>query len=86
MSLESLNKAADECFVQSMPKVRTREEHEAAIKVWNQLLDQAIAGAIRTRDQYVEEKEYDHAAIARDMADYFRTMKATKDAPFRPAT
>src|SRR4051812_9154625 len=64
MSLQSLNKAADECFQASMPQVRTLEEHEAAIEVWNQLLDDAIANAIRARDRYVEEHRYEHAAIA----------------------
>jgi hypothetical protein len=86
MSLQSLEKAADDCFTLSMPKSRTREEHEAAIDVWNKLLDDAIANAIRARDQYVEEKRYEHACIARDMAEYFKAMKATKDAPFQPAT
>jgi hypothetical protein len=86
MSLQSLNKAADECFQASMPQVRTRDEYQAAIEVWNQLLDDAIASAIRARDRYVEEHRYEHAAIARDMAEYFRAMKATKDAPFTPAT
>ena len=84
MSLQSLNKAADECFQQSMPRVRTREEHEAAIEVWNQLLDDAIANARRAWDRYVEERRYEHAAIARDMAEYFEAMKASKDAPFQP--
>ena len=86
MSLRSLEKAADECFTQSMPKVRTREEHEAAVAVWNKLLDDAIANAVRTKDQSIEEHRYEHAAIARDMAEYVRAMKVTKDAPFTPAT
>jgi hypothetical protein len=86
MSLQSLNKAADDCFQQSMPQSPTREEHDAAIEVWNNILDDAIANAIRTRDRYVEEKRYEHACIARDMAEYFKAMKATKYAPFRPAT
>ena len=86
MSLQSLEKAADECFTLSMPRAKTREEHEAAINVWNKLLDDAIANAIRARDQYVEERRYEHACIARDMAEYFKAMKATKDAPFQPAT
>jgi len=47
MSLQLLNKAADECFVRSMPAAHTREEHEAAIEVWNKLLDDAIANAVR---------------------------------------
>jgi hypothetical protein len=28
---------------------------------------------------------YEHAVIARDMAEYFKAMKATKEAPFRAA-
>jgi hypothetical protein len=84
MSLQSLNKAADECFRQAMPRARTREEHEPGIEVWNQLLDDAIANARAAWDRYVEERHYEHAAIARDMAEYFRAMKATKDAPFQP--
>ena len=86
MSLQSLEKAADECFQAAMPQVRTREEHEAAIAVWNELLDSAIASAAVLKDRYLEEKRYEHAAIARDMAIYLGAMKATKDAPFRPAT
>ena len=86
MSLRSLEKAADECFTQSMAIVRTREDHEAAIEVWNKLLDDAIDNAIRAKDQFIEEKRYEHAAIARDMAQYFKAMKATKDAPFPLAT
>ena len=39
MSLESLEKAADDCFTQPMRLVRSRVEHEAAIDVWNKLLD-----------------------------------------------
>jgi len=85
MSLQSLNTAADECFAQSMPRVRTRQEHEAAIEVWNKLLDEASANALRAKDRYIEEHRYEHAAIARDMAEYFKAMKATKDAPFCPA-
>lgn len=86
MSLRSLEKAADECFTQSMTIVRTREDHEAAIEVWNKLLDDAIDNAIRAKDQFIQEKRYEHAAIARDMAEYFKAMKATKEAPFQPAT
>jgi hypothetical protein len=86
MSLQSLEKAADDCFTQSMRVVRTREEHEAAIDVWNKLLDDAIANATRARDQYVDAKRYENAAIARDMAEYFKVMKATKDAPFWAGT
>jgi len=86
MSLQSLEKAADECFTLSLPKSRTREQHEAAIEVWNKLLDDAIANAVRAKDRYIEEHRYEHAAIARDMAEYFKAMKATKDAPFTPST
>ena len=86
MSLRSLEKAADECFAQSMAIVRTPEEHQAAIEVWNQLLDHAIENATGARDQYVQEARYELACIARDMADHFKAMKATKDAPFRSAT
>jgi len=69
-----------------MAVVRTPEEHQAAIEVWNQLLDYAIENAARARDQYVREARYEQACIARDMADYFKAMKATRDAPFRSAT
>ena len=86
MSLPSLQKAADECFTHSMAIVRTLEEHEADIEIWNRVLDNAIENATRVRDRYVEEKRYELACVARDMADYFRAMKATKDAPFRRAT
>ena len=86
MSLRSLEKAADECFVLSMPKSRTREEHEAAVEVWNKLLDDAIAHADRARDQFLDERRYEHALIARDMSKYFTAMKATKDAPFASAS
>jgi hypothetical protein len=86
MSLASLEKAADECFALSMPKARTREEHEAAIGIWNKLLDDAIENADRARDQFLQEKRYEHALIARDMAKYFKAMKATKDALFAPET
>jgi hypothetical protein len=63
-----------------------REEHEAAIAVWNGILDAAIAHARGAMRRYVDECRYEHAAIARDMAEYFGVMKATNDAPFRPAT
>jgi hypothetical protein len=86
MSLRSLNKAADECFQESVSLARTQEEHYAAIDVWNELLDRAIANAIQLKARYIEERRYEHASIARDMAAYFDAMKATKDAPFRPAT
>jgi hypothetical protein len=86
MSRLSLEKAADECFTLSMPKAKTREEYEAAIEVWNKLLDDANTNAIRVKDQYIKETRYEHACIARDMAEYFKAMKATKDAPFEPAT
>jgi hypothetical protein len=85
MSLRSLNQAADECFLESMPPTRTREQHEAAIAVWNEILDEASANAARAKARYIQEQRYEHAALARDMAEYFNAMKATKEAPFRPA-
>ncbi|HYE20841.1 MAG TPA: hypothetical protein VEA69_20510 [Tepidisphaeraceae bacterium] len=86
MSFPSLERAADECFTRSASIAKTREQHEAAIQVWNRLLDDAIANAIRAKDQYVEEKRYEQACVARDMAGYFNAMKATNDAPFQPPT
>jgi len=82
MSLQMLNKAADECFMRSMPQVRTQAEHEAAIDVWNKIIDDAIGNAIRAKAAYIDAMQYEHAVIARDLAVYFEAMKATKDAPF----
>jgi hypothetical protein len=82
--LQALAKVADECFKNSMPSANTRAEWEAAIDVWNKLLDDAIANANMMKDEYVKDAYYFHAIIARDMSDYFEAMKARKNAPFTP--
>jgi hypothetical protein len=83
MSLQLLNEAADECFARTIAVAGTLEQHHSVIEVWNGLLDEAIAGAIRAKNRYVEDARYEDACVARDLAEYFGAMKATEDAPFR---
>jgi hypothetical protein len=86
MSLRSLERAADDCFTAALHHVQTVEEHRTAIDVWNRILDEASAGADRAKAQLIEHARYSDAAVALTMAMYFRSMKATHEAPFQPAT
>ena len=79
---QSLQIAADECFLQATSYIRTPEEHRASIELWNGILDQAAATASAAKVRLIDEKRYEEAAFARDMAEYLKAMKATLDAPF----
>ena len=67
MSPPSTTHSFDEWFERSY--AGAPEKREAALAVWNAVIEAAMNGAVQMRDAFVREGEYENGAIARDIAE-----------------
>ena len=67
----------DEWFAGYQRKSPAPMQRADAMKLWNALLDIAVEEIAMAKDQFVADREYESAGIARDVEQLIAAMKAT---------
>jgi hypothetical protein len=71
----------DEWFAGYQRKSPAPMQRANAMKLWNALLDAALEEIVIARDQFVLDREYESAGIARDAEQLIRGMTAPDGRP-----